>query len=80
VHESNTSPLRYVTPGLSTAPVRIDKHRTVCAKQQQTKRKAFNVKQQRIQAMGSEAAAFAKSANKTEKRYAKKVEARKVSS
>eukprot|EP00045_Choanoeca_perplexa_P008283 m.76396 g.76396 ORF g.76396 m.76396 type:complete len:559 (-) comp14428_c0_seq1:1383-3059(-) len=56
---------------------RIDKHRAVCAKQQQTKRKAFNVKQQRLQAMGSEAVAFAKTANKTEKRYAKKVEARK---
>ena len=59
---------------------RVNKHKAVCAKQQQSKRKAFDVKKRRLQAMGSEAISFANIAKKTEKHYEKNVQARKVRS
>merc|ERR1712146_778437 len=65
------------TRGRSFAADRLAKHQKVCRQNQDSKRKAFDVKKQRLQAMGSEAIAFAKNAERTEKKYQKKNEVRK---
>ena len=56
----------------------MKKHETTCAKAAAKQRKTFDVRKHRIQAMGSEAASFAQAAQREERKYEKKLEARKA--
>jgi len=58
--------------GRNFAEERLPKHEQACSKAANSKRKKFDVKKHRVQAMGSEAASFARNATKTDKMYEKK--------
>lgn len=62
--------------GRTFAEDRLAKHERVCAKSQASKRKKFDMTKHRLDGLGSEAASFARNAQKTDKLYEKK--ARKV--
>ena len=58
--------------GRKFAEERLPKHEQACSKAANSKRKKFDVKKHRVQAMGSEAASFARNAKKMDKMYEKK--------